>query len=95
MAQKLWLVEIYNRRLDERERRKAFVLERGLLNVRKQQAADRRRSAAERELQVWCLVSGMVNGLQRGTADSGFCFRALLRGFGAGGCQLQFGCPSR
>ncbi|GAB4822858.1 hypothetical protein N2152v2_009904 [Parachlorella kessleri] len=52
VAQKLRLVEIYNRRLDERERRKAFVLERGLLNVRKQQAADRRRSAAERELQA-------------------------------------------
>lgn len=37
MAQKLHLVEVYNRRLDERERRKAFVLDRGLLNVRKQQ----------------------------------------------------------
>ena len=37
VARKLRLVEIYNRRLDERDRRKAFVLERGLVNVRRQQ----------------------------------------------------------
>ena len=74
VAQKLRLVDIYNRRLDERERRKAFVLERGLLNVRKQQAADRRRSAAERELQVRCLVSGSFRRLscRRGMVSSGF-----------------------
>jgi hypothetical protein len=42
--------QIYNRRLDERERRRQFVLDRGLLNVKRQQAIDKRRSAAEREL---------------------------------------------
>ncbi|KAJ1641070.1 hypothetical protein T492DRAFT_250691 [Pavlovales sp. CCMP2436] len=36
--------------LDERARRKAFVLERGLLDFRKLQAADRRRGREEREL---------------------------------------------
>jgi transcriptional adapter 2-alpha len=49
-AAKLAQVAIYNRRLDERERRRAFVLERGLLNTRRQGAVDRKRSAAEREL---------------------------------------------
>ena len=36
-AQKDRLIAIYNRRLDERERRRAFVLDRGLLNVKRQQ----------------------------------------------------------
>ncbi|KAI7838949.1 hypothetical protein COHA_007308 [Chlorella ohadii] len=48
--QKDRLIQIYNRRLDERERRRQFVLDRGLLNVKRQQAIDKRRSAAEREL---------------------------------------------
>lgn len=29
--------QIYNRRLDERERRRQFVLDRGLLNIKRQQ----------------------------------------------------------
>ena len=33
----LVLPQIYNRRLDERERRRQFVLDRGLLNVKRQQ----------------------------------------------------------
>ncbi|PRW56050.1 histone acetyltransferase complex component [Chlorella sorokiniana] len=48
--QKDRLIQIYNRRLDERERRRQFVLDRGLLNVKRQQAIDKRRSAAEREV---------------------------------------------
>ena len=35
---KLRMVAIYNARLTERERRRAFVAERGLLNVKAQQA---------------------------------------------------------
>eukprot|EP00887_Chlorella_sp_A99_P002907 scaffold6.g2907.t1 len=57
MAQKDRLLQIYNRRLDERERRREFILQRGLLNVKKQQvesgaqqSLDRKRTAAEREL---------------------------------------------
>lgn len=37
-------------RLDERKRRKDFILERGLLNVKRQQALDRKRTKEEREL---------------------------------------------
>eukprot|EP00898_Chlorokybus_atmophyticus_P004263 jgi/Chlat1/4838/Chrsp31S00373 len=47
---KLRMLEVYNMRLDERMRRKAFVIERGLLNVKKQQAAERKRSKDERDL---------------------------------------------
>ena len=46
---KLSLIAVYNRRLDERERRRGLLLDRGLLNVRRAQAADRRRGPAERE----------------------------------------------
>ena len=37
-------------RLDERKRRKEFILERGLLDVKRQQEMDSRRSKEEREL---------------------------------------------
>ncbi|KAJ1635715.1 hypothetical protein T492DRAFT_964313 [Pavlovales sp. CCMP2436] len=47
---KLEVCALYNAKLDERARRKAFVLERGLLDFRKLQAADRRRGREEREL---------------------------------------------
>lgn len=46
---KLRLIDIYNRRLDERERRHDFVLSRGLVNVKRQQTMDRRRSPSDRE----------------------------------------------
>lgn len=49
IAEKLRLIEIYNRRLDERHRRHEYVLSRGLVNVKRQQAFDRRRSATEKE----------------------------------------------
>ena len=44
------VIEIYNTRLTERERRRQFVMDRKLINVRKQQNLDRRRNPAEREL---------------------------------------------
>lgn len=49
-AEKLKLIEIYNKRLDERERRKAFVLSRGLVKVKRQQLIDRRRTNSEKDL---------------------------------------------
>ena len=47
---KLKIIEIYNSKLDERERRKKFVLERDLLDYKKHQAIERRRPKDEREL---------------------------------------------
>lgn len=47
---KLRLIDIYNKRLDERERRKEFVLSRGLVKVKRQQLIDRRRTGHEKEI---------------------------------------------
>jgi hypothetical protein len=47
---KLRVLEIYNAKLDERERRKAFVLERGLLEYKRMLATERRRPREEREV---------------------------------------------
>lgn len=48
-------ISLYSR-LDERKRRKEFILERGLLNVKRQQALDRKRTKEERELYNRCRV---------------------------------------
>ncbi|CAK9865514.1 unnamed protein product [Sphagnum jensenii] len=47
---KLRMLHIYLSRLDERKRRKDFILERGLLNLKRQQSLDRKRTKEEREL---------------------------------------------
>jgi hypothetical protein len=47
---KIKIIEIYNSKLDERARRKKFVLERNLLDYKKHQAMERRRPKDEREL---------------------------------------------
>jgi len=47
---KLKVIELYNRRLDERIRRKKFVIDWGLLNVKKQQALERKRSKEEKDI---------------------------------------------
>lgn len=47
---KLKVIEIYNAKLDERERRKRFVIERGLLDYKRHQQTERRRPKDEREL---------------------------------------------
>eukprot|EP00897_Mesotaenium_endlicherianum_P000753 jgi/Mesen1/10679/ME000009S10465 len=47
---KVRMLHIYLARLEERKRRKEFILERGLLNMKKQQALERQRSREEREL---------------------------------------------
>jgi transcriptional adapter 2-alpha len=44
------VLEIYNWKLDERVRRKQFVIERGLLDFKKQQQSEKRKSKEEREL---------------------------------------------
>lgn len=45
-----YILEIYNKRIDERRKRKQFVIERGLLDLKKQTKATRGRSTEEREL---------------------------------------------
>ncbi|GIL78334.1 hypothetical protein Vretifemale_7772 [Volvox reticuliferus] len=47
---KLQMLMLYNRRLDERERRRAFVLERGLLNTRAAQVLEKKRNTQEKDL---------------------------------------------
>ena len=47
---KLRMIEIYNRRLEERRKRKQFIIDRGLLNVKRQQALERKRTPQERDI---------------------------------------------
>merc|ERR1711865_1201710 len=47
---KLKILEIYNSKLDERAARKKFILERGLLDFKRLQAFERKRSKEEREI---------------------------------------------
>lgn len=44
------VIELYNGRLDERIRRKKFVIERGLLNLKQVQKFERKRSKEDREI---------------------------------------------
>lgn len=44
------VIELYNARLDERIRRKKFVIERGLLDLKKQQKFERKKSKEERDI---------------------------------------------
>ena len=47
---KLKVLEYYNARLDERIRRKKFVIERGLLDLKKVQKQEKKRSKEERDI---------------------------------------------
>jgi len=47
---KLQVIGIYNHKLDDREKRKRFVIDRGLVDRKEQQAQDRRRTKEEKEL---------------------------------------------
>ncbi len=47
---KLTMLRVYNKRLNERVKRKQFIIDRGLLNVKKQQALERKRTPAEKEI---------------------------------------------
>ena len=47
---KLQILKLYNHRLDERIRRKKFVIERQLLDIKKQQNLERKRGKEEREI---------------------------------------------
>ena len=42
LEEKMKLMEIYNARLTERERRRDFCIQRGLTNIKQQQLLDRR-----------------------------------------------------
>ena len=44
------VIELYNARLDERIRRKKFVIERGLLDLKRTQKFERKRSKEERAI---------------------------------------------
>ena len=44
------VIELYNARLDERIRRKKFVIERGLLDLKKVQKFERKKTKEEREI---------------------------------------------
>ena len=44
------VIELYNGRLDERVRRKKFVIERGLLNLKQVQKFERKKSKEDREI---------------------------------------------
>lgn len=50
LAQKMKLLEIYSRRLEKRVQRRKYILDNGLLEVKEQQAIDRKRSKEERAL---------------------------------------------
>ncbi len=47
---KLQVIAIYNKKLDERNRRKRYAIDRGLIDFKKQQQLDRKRTKEEREL---------------------------------------------
>jgi transcriptional adapter 2-alpha len=47
---KYQILQIYNARLDERIKRKKFVIERGLLDFNKQNALDKNRTKEEKEI---------------------------------------------
>jgi transcriptional adapter 2-alpha len=49
-ALKIEVIQIYNKKLDERNRRKRFAIDRGLVDFRKQQQAERKRNKEERDL---------------------------------------------
>ena len=50
VALKRSIIRIYNAKLTERDKRKKFVIAHGLIDFKRQQAADKRRSKSEREL---------------------------------------------
>ena len=80
VKEKLRLIEIYNKRLDERERRKNFVLSRGLVKVKRQQLIDRRRTPAEKDLvgRLRVLARYMPHSQWESLAD-GLTIEARLR----------------
>ena len=49
-ALKLEVIQIYNKKLDERNKRKRFAIDRGLVDFKKQQQQERKRTKEERDL---------------------------------------------
>ena len=50
------MIELYNARLDERIRRKKFVIERGMLDLKSVQRTERKYSKEEREIVNKCKI---------------------------------------
>ena len=79
-ALKLRMVEVYNTRLDERLRRKQFILDRGLLNIKRLQNQERRRAPEERELAARCRVLARFHtGAEHDVLLDGLAIEARLR----------------
>jgi hypothetical protein len=55
-CRKLRMLEIYNLRLDEREQRRGAARQHGLLNVRRQQALDRKRQPQDKDVWAQCRI---------------------------------------
>jgi transcriptional adapter 2-alpha len=77
-ALKCRMLMIYNERLNERARRKQFILERGLLNVKKMQAADRKRTKEEREIHARFAVFARFHSQVRVHLQLGLLLPSLL-----------------
>ena len=74
------MIVFCNLRLDERKRRKDFILERGLLDVKKQQDRDNQRSEEERKLYQQARVFLRYHSTEEHeTLISGLCAEQKIR----------------
>ena len=55
------VIELYNARLDERIRRKNFIIERGLLDLKKIQKAERKKTPEERQISNYMMKFARFN----------------------------------
>ncbi|CAM9198537.1 unnamed protein product, partial [Ectocarpus fasciculatus] len=79
-ALKLDVVKIYNQKLDERDRRKRFVIDTGLVDVKKIQQADRRRGKEDRDMATRCrMLSRFQSASEQETMLSGIMLARRLK----------------
>ncbi|EST08454.1 SWIRM domain protein [Kalmanozyma brasiliensis GHG001] len=84
---KLTVIDMYNERLDRRLRRKHFIFERNLIDYRRNQAAERRRTKEEKELLSRTKhFAQMQTALDYEDFLNGLCYEEALRKAAA---QLQ------
>ena len=71
MEEKMKLMDIYNARLTERERRRDFCIQRGLTNIKQQQLLDRRWGSAAQAVCQTCILVACMRRLaqQEGVAS--------------------------